>query len=88
MNSIFKRCFRCLLGIWRTGNREEGVILAKGGGGVGGWEGMLLIDREKPRSPSWFFDCHRSRAPNIKKVTACELIGAKKGRNFKFNLFL
>ena len=47
-----------------------------------------LIDREKPRSPSWFFDCHRSRAPNIKKVTACELIGAKKGRNFKLNLFL
>ena len=47
-----------------------------------------LIDREKPRSPSWFFDCHRSRAPNIKKATAYELIGAKKGRNFKFNLFL
>ena len=50
-----------------------------------------LIDREKPRSPSWFFDCHRSRAPNVKKATACELIeliGAKKGRNFKFNLFL
>ena len=49
MNSIFKRCFRCLLGIWRTGNWEEGVILAKGGGGVGGGEGMLLIDREKPK---------------------------------------
>ena len=48
-----------------------------------------LIDREKPRSASWFFYCHRSRAPNrIKKMTACELIGAKKGRNFKFNLFL
>ena len=47
-----------------------------------------LIAREKPRSPSWFFDCHRSRAPNIKKVTACELTGAKKGRNLKFNLFL
>ena len=47
-----------------------------------------LIDREKPRSPSWFFDCHRCQAPNIKKATASELIGAKKGRNFKFNLFL
>ena len=46
MNSIFKRCFRCLLGIWRTGNWEEGVILAKGGGGVGGWDvGGYVVNR-------------------------------------------
>ena len=47
-----------------------------------------LIDREKPRSLSWLFDCHRSRARNINEAVACKLIGAKKGRNFQFNLCL
>ena len=46
-----------------------------------------LIDREKSRSPSWLFDCHRCWARNIIKAAACELIGAKTGRNFQFNLF-
>ena len=41
-----------------------------------------LIDREKSRSPSWLFDCHRCWARNIKKAAACELIGAKKGAIF------
>ena len=43
MNSIFKRCFPCLLGIWSTGNWEEGVILAKGGGGCRGVGGYVDI---------------------------------------------
>ena len=47
-----------------------------------------LIDREKSRSRSWRFYCYRSGARNIKKGASCELIGAKKGRNFQFNLFL
>ena len=34
------------------------------------------------------FDCHHSRARNIKEAAACELDGAIKGRNFPFNLFL
>ena len=37
-----------------------------------------LIDRDKSRAPSWLFHCHRSRAHNVKKAAACELIGAKK----------
>ena len=45
-------------------------------------------NREKSRSLSWLFDCHRSRARNIKEAAACELNGATKGRNFQFNLFL
>ena len=51
-------------------------------------EKKKLIDRGKSRSLSLLFDCHRSRARNIKEGAACELIGAKKGRNFQFNLFL
>ena len=47
-----------------------------------------LIDRGKSRSLSLLFDCHRSQARNIKKAAAWELIGAKKGSNFQFNLFL
>ena len=47
-----------------------------------------LIDRGKSRTLSLLFDCHRSQARNIKKATAWELIGAKKGSNFQFNLFL
>ena len=47
-----------------------------------------LTDHEKSRSLSWPFDCHRSRARNIKEAVACELNGATKGRNFHFNLFL
>ena len=47
-----------------------------------------LIDREKSRSPSRLFHCNRSRARNIKKAAACELIGAKKGCNFQLNLFI
>ena len=33
-------------------------------------------------SLSWLFDCHRSRARNIKKAAARKLFGAKKGRIF------
>ena len=50
-----------------------------------------LIDREKSRSPSWLFDCHRSRERNIKKtkkINCLCIFGAKKGCNFQFNLFL
>ena len=36
-------------------------------------------------SLSWLFDCHRSWARNITTTATCELIGAKKGRNFQFN---
>ena len=46
-----------------------------------------LIDREKSRSPSWLFDCHRCWASNIKKAAACELIGAKKGAIFSLIYF-
>ena len=34
-----------------------------------------------------FFDCHRSRARNIKEAAACEFLGAKKGRSIQFYLF-
>ena len=43
------------------------------------WLCKKLIDREKPMSLTWLFDCHRSRARNINVAAACELIGAKKG---------
>ena len=33
------------------------------------------------------FDCYRSRARNIKKAAACELIGAKKGAIFSLIYF-
>ena len=33
------------------------------------------------------FDCHHSRAHNIKKAAACELIGAKKGAIFSLIYF-
>ena len=46
-----------------------------------------LIDREKSRSPSWLFDCHRCWALNIKKAATCELIGAKKGAIFSLIYF-
>ena len=47
-----------------------------------------LIDRQKSRSLSLFFYCHRSRFCNFKKAAACELTGTEKGRDFQFNLFL
>ena len=52
-----------------------------------GWK-KKLIDRGKSRSFSLLFDCHSSRARKIKKAAAWELIGAKKGSNFQFHLFL
>ena len=48
------------------------------------------IDREKSRSPSWLFDCHRSRARNIKKTkkpTACAFLEPKKGAIFSLIYF-
>ena len=41
-------------------------------------EKKKLIDRGKSSSFSLLFDCHSSRARNIKKAAAWELIGAKK----------
>ena len=46
-----------------------------------------LIDRGKSRSFSLLFDCHSSRARNIKKAAAWELIGAKKGAIFSLIYF-
>ena len=52
------------------------------------WLCKRLTDRKKSRSLPWLFDCHRSRARNIKEAAVCELNGAIKGRNFQFKLFL
>ena len=51
------------------------------------WLCKKLIDRQKSRRLSLFFDCHRSRFRNIKKAAACELISAKKGAIFSLIYF-
>ena len=51
------------------------------------WLWKKLMDREKSRSLSWLFDCHRSRARNIKKRLIVSWFAPKKGAIFSLIFF-
>ena len=51
------------------------------------WLCKKLIDRVKLRSLSWLFDCHRSRARNIKKRLLVSWLAPKEGAIFSLIYF-